>query len=119
MKYLLIVALLLPLNSFAADPWSDGDIYREVAYQVIATIDWGQTLYIAKNPQIFSEKNSTLGRNPSISAVNAYFIKMQLAHLILSHVLPSEWRNGFQYLTIGGELETVGHNYNVGIKIGF
>lgn len=119
MKYLFIALLLLSSNSFAADPWSEGDVYREVAYQVVQAIDWGQTRFIAKNPGEFYEHNPILGEHPSVDQVDKYFVIASLSHIFISHVLPDDWRKGWQYITIGSELNSINGNLMLGIGISF
>ena len=119
MKTILFCLLLLSSNCFATDKWSDDDIYREVAYQTIWVIDWGQTLNIAKHPQSLYETNQWLGKHPTEFEVNRYFVVNGIIHAIIANYLPSEWRKGFQYLTIGMEVNVVVTNFKLGVSVDF
>lgn len=119
MKYILICLLLLSSSCFAADKWSDGDVYREVAYQTIQVIDWRQTLTIAKHPNSFSELNPLLDKHPTEFAVNRYFVISSITHAIIANYLPSKWRPTFQYITIGVEVTAVANNFKLGIAVDF
>jgi hypothetical protein len=119
--FISVIAILFffVVPAHAADPWSDSDVNQEVAYMVVHTIDWGQTRYIANNPDKFYEKNSILGSHPSTQRVDGYFLAMALVHIGVAHILPSDWRSAFQYVTIGMETEQVRQNFNIGIKVDF
>lgn len=110
----------------AADPWSKSDITREVAYLALHVADWGQTRNIVHRADTGCdgqptciERNPILGRNPSIKRVDTYFAVTALAHVAISHALTHEWRNGWQYITIGVEAGYVGNNYSIGLNIDF
>lgn len=138
---LITILALLPATSFGADDWSNDDTAREVVYQVVAAVDWGQTRYIAKSyrarcipnpgyapgqpvPQNICreswgqrEVNPVLGIHPSIHKVNAYFVVTGLAHVAISHLLSGSYRKWFQYVTIGVEAGVVRRNVSLGIKV--
>ena len=118
MKILLSILLLLSSSTYASD-WSDEDISREAVLLVIHTIDWGQTRYIAENPDQFHEINPLLDTNPSVWQVNNYFILSGLAHIAISNALPPEWRKGWQYVTIGIGVANVSRNHSIGLRISF
>lgn len=118
MKLLLAIILMFPSVSFA-DEWTSDDTKRQAVYLTLHAVDWMQTRHIAKNPTLFSESNPLLGRHPSVSKVNKYFIATALMHTGISYALPPEYRKVFQYITIGVQAGYVTHNYNVGVKIGF
>lgn len=124
----IIVAFVLAIAApvHAADPWSKSDIAREVAYLALHTADWGQTRNIVRRADTGCagdptciERNPFLGRNPSIRRVDTYFAVTALAHVVISHALPKDWRQGWQYVTIGMEAGVVGYNYSIGLKVDF
>ena len=115
----LLLALILPITSFAADPWSNADKARQAAYYTVTVMDWGQTRYIAKHPELYYETNVRLGRNPSTSDVNKFFLVNLIGHTAIVHYMPAEWRPVFQYLTIGYEFSAVERNFGLGIKMDF
>ena len=118
MKKLLLILLFIPSLSFA-DPWSQDDIYREVAFQAVTIIDWGQTRDIAKNTDKFFEHNPFLGNSPSINSVDTYFISAIIIHVIVSNNLSSEYRKYFQYISIGIESNSAIKNAAHGIHVNF
>lgn len=116
------MALLLSASLGAQDPWSRADTYREAACAAVAVADWGQTLDVrdgATAGRGCYERNPLLGRCPSRAAVNAYFAASVALHVLVSRLLPAEWRRAFQYVTLGWEAGIVAHNYSVGFQIRF
>lgn len=113
----LIVLSLVSVNACAADAWSEADIARESAYLILHTIDYGQTSYISKHPNRFSEQNTILGRHPSQKMVDTYFLTTAILHVGAVHFMPKEWRPVFQSLWIGFEASAVTNNYRIGVKI--
>lgn len=116
---LLIIALLFISSSAFADDWSKADVARETVLLVIHAVDWGQTRNIAKNPSQYAELNPFLGVHPSVSRVDNYFVLTGLAHVGISHVLPSEWRKGWQYVTIGIGGANIARNHSIGLRVSF
>lgn len=125
----IVLAFVLSISSapiWANDEWSKSDVSREIAYLVLHVADWGQTRNILHRADTGCdgdptciERNPFLGRSPSIRRVDTYFAVTALAHVAISHVLPKDWRQGWQYLTIGMEAGIVGHNYSIGLNIDF
>ena len=114
-----LFALLFPITSFAADPWSNVDKARQAAYYTVTVIDWSQTRYIAKHPELYYETNVRLGKNPSTSDVNKFFLVSLIGHTAIVHYMPASFRPVFQYLTIGYEFSAVERNFGLGIKMDF
>ena len=104
-----------------ADEWRTPDTYREVGFQVLNLIDWGQTRYVARNPDKFQEAESAwlIGKNPTVQAVDNLMIASAILHPIIAYYLPHGWREAYQYVTIGGKLNADANNAYIGIKIQF
>lgn len=115
----IIITALAAARCWAADPWSEADIAREAAWIVSHTIDWGQTLDIAANPDRFYETNPILGDHPDRGDVNRYFIVTTAAHIAITHLLPEGWRPAWQYVTFGISAGLVWHNYRIGLRLNF
>lgn len=116
---IILVALMIPLNALAFDPWDRQDIALEATWQVLHAIDWGQTLDIAAQPTRYHEINPILGEHPSRSTVNLYMGVGALLHLGITHVLPKRCRPYFQGITIGLSGACVLHNFNIGLQVRF
>jgi len=115
----LALLLLAGCASIAqADDWSTADTVRQGVVTALLIADWAQTRWIVKNPVDSHERNPILGEHPSAGQVNTYFAVAVIGHAAISYVLPRGWRDGWQYVWIGVELETVRANY-VGIRYGF
>jgi transcriptional regulator with XRE-family HTH domain len=120
-RALAILALVsLPAQARAAADW-DSDERALAVVAVAATVaDWGQTLYIAENPQLnYYEKNPFLGDHPSRAQVNRYFAGALVGGAILAHQLPPRWRKLFLGTVAVLEVRTVAGNFHAGIKISF
>lgn len=122
MKKALVIALLLltaAMPARAADPWSTQDVALQATYTVLHVMDWGQTRYIAAHPDEHFERNPLLGRHPHKDTVDLYFAGTLVAHTVVTHLLPREWRPYWQAVTIGLEGSCVGWNFAGGIKVRF
>ncbi len=122
MKKLFIISLFvlcIPASTMAADKWTTQNIIMEGTYHIIRAVDWSQTRYIANNPKRFHEMNPVIGRHPTTSKVNQYFLVTAFLHLAISHYLPENYRTAWQGMTIFVSAGLVKHNYSVGIKLNF
>ena len=124
----LILALLLFSYSVTtfADEWTSADSYRETTFQVLNIIDWGQTRYIAQHPEKFRERPSSeggisdfIGSKPTEKGVDSFMLKVSVIHAAISYFLPNDWRDAFQYVTIGMKLNATIGNASIGIKVSF
>jgi len=118
MKYLLL--LLLSFNVYGAD-WSTADTKREVTWQVINLIDWGQTLDIVRDQEAGNlryEQNPILGNNPSRGKINTYFALSHVAHYGISR-WSTKYRSHWQYATIVVSGFIVGRNFYIGLSLGY
>ena len=115
-KFLLLLLVSCPVM---ADEWTTSDTYREATYIAIDSMDWAQTREIAHDPKKYREQNGFLGDHPSVQRVDAYFVSAALVHYAIARMLPSDYRAGFQYVTIGIELGWVQHNAHMGIGMMF
>ena len=114
---LIILMLLLPINTQAADKWTKQDFTIQGVYYLLKWIDWRQTRYIAKNPRYWHEVNPILGKHPSVSTVDKYFLITTVLHTAITHYLPKKYRIWWQGITIAGSGAFVGWNFSVGIKM--
>ena len=121
MKILLSLILLISSYAQATDNWTTGDTYRELTFQTLNIIDWGQTRYIAKNPDQFYESESAwiIGNHPSIETVDTFMLVSAILHPVIAYYLPSSWRLAFQYITIGDKLNATAGNASIGIRMSF
>jgi hypothetical protein len=120
-----IVVLMLISTSTFADEWTTADTYREVAFQTLNVIDWGQTRYIAQNPDRFYEKESQqfIGQHPTTGRVDVYMAETAVMHYAISKALVHYGYHTaadvFQYVTIGSKLNAVVGNISIGVKMSF
>lgn len=120
-KTMFIVMLLASFQAFAGDDWSEDDTAREIIWQTINVVDWGQTLDIADKCRTMNihERNPLLRRCPTFSEVNKHFIAGALLHFGASYVVPVKYRPGFQWMTIGFGVNVVGNNVHLGLRMQF
>lgn len=109
-----------------ASDWTKADTAWQLGYLALHVADWGQTRNIVRRADTGCdgdptciERNPFLGRNPSLKRVDTYFAVTALAHTAISYALPSDWRRGWQMITIGMEAGVVGYNYSIGLKMDF
>lgn len=115
-KLFLFFVLLFPLSALA---WNKTDTQREIIWQLIHIVDWGQTVDIAKFPDHYQEINPLLGKHPSVNDVNRYMVVSSVTHYIISRSLKPKYRKYWQYVTIGITGTLITHNYNVGLRVNF
>ncbi len=106
-------------TAFAFDEWTKKDTIYQLTYATLHIVDWGQTRYIAKNPDRFHEKNLVLGKHPSAAEVDVYFAATLVAHTGIAYILPTEYRRIWQCVWIGVEGGCVARNFRLGIKLDF
>lgn len=112
--FVIFICVVFGAPSHADDSWTNADIGRQVAVEVLLIADWGQSRYGAQDPkQRYEEKNQWLGNHPTTQEVDRYFISWLVIHPVISHFLPSEWRKGFQSITIFVQAVTVHQNATV------
>ena len=99
--------------------WDKADSYREVGWQVIHVVDWGQTLEIARNPNDYHELNPIMGRHPSVGNVNVYMGLSSVAHVAISVLIPKEYKETWQWITIGLSGACVISNFNIRLGVKF
>lgn len=117
MKNLYILLLILFSGVTNADDWSTSDTNREITYHVFHALDWAQTRYIGENCNKHRESNPLLSSCPSNKEVDTFFIATSFFHYAVSRLLPSDYRKGWQYVTIGSSANAVYTNYNIGVKM--
>lgn len=120
MTRVLLLALCLGMARPAlAQDWDKTDLTLGAVALTATVIDWGQTRYIAKHPQLFHEKNPILGLHPSVGRVNTYFTGAIVGGAVVAHLLPGQYRKWF----LGGvavlEIGVTAHNRHIGIGVSF
>lgn len=113
--FILIIALSY---GCASAKWTKEDTYRQAGFVAVTGVDWLQTREIAKSPGKYRETNPILGEHPSLEKVDAYFAVCVAAHTSIAVALPPEYRKWWQYVWIGLESYTVGHNFATGLRFG-
>jgi hypothetical protein len=63
--------------------------------------------------------NPILGDHPTAGQVDAYFVGVIAGHAAVSYLLPRGWREGWQYVWIGLEVNQVYRNRSIGIRFAF
>lgn len=116
MRHITAVALLV-LSGVAHSEWTKQDSAWQLAYTALHVADWAQTRNIARNPDEFHETNPILGRHPSVSEVDDYFLVTGVAHALVSAALPPKYRRKWQAAGIVVEAGAVAHNYSIGISM--
>lgn len=134
MKYILAL-LLIPSLCFG-DEWTKPDTVRELSYDVLLAVDWSQTRGFLGIPKPDCQRydylcnkdaaeyqphelNPLVGKRPSQNRLTAFVLGSAIGHYLISEALPTDWRHGWQYVTIGAELGAVAHNYSLGYHAQF
>ena len=110
------------------DKMTKQDIALEATWLTLHTLDYGQTLNIAKEPNKYYEINPILGRHPSEEKVHAYMLTGMIVHPIITYMLPREVdvmgfkvpaRTIWQAVSIGTSGALVINNFNIGLRVSF
>lgn len=118
-KFCILACCLMLLIPSLGLCWDRNDTLLQATYLSLLVADRCQTVYIAKHPDKFYERNKILGKHPSVGEVNSYFLGLAAVHTGIAYVLPQPYRKVFQYITIGGEAFTVTRNVVIGVKMSF
>ena len=122
MKIIVITFVLtfwLANVAHAADTWTKADTARELTALVLRMIDYKTTRDIARKPDEYIESNPILGEHPSLGRINTYFVATSLIHPVISYYLPRNYREAFQYISIGISLTASTVNIMSGLQIRF
>lgn len=122
MKNTLIIVFIICISSanvFASDSWSKSDIYRELAYIAVLSIDFEQTKSGLANLDGVQESNVFLGERPNNKKINEYVAGMIVGHAIISNHLSSSNRKLFQNITIIYHANIIYKNHMIGARINF
>ena len=117
MKTLIILIIPFLIGCLHTDPWTKTDKILEGTYLTLHCVDWLQTR--SADWDEFHETNPILGRAPSKTKTDLYFLTTGILHPVITHVLPQEYRKYWQAVTIGIEAGVVVHNFHIGMRIGF
>ena len=127
-KAILLIILLVPCSAHGFDKLNKSELALEGSWLALHTVDYGQTLSIAKNPLRYYERNVILGRHPSEGEVHGYMIATALLHPVVTYLLPREVdvlgvnvpvRFIWQGVSIGVSGTCVVNNASIGLRIGF
>jgi hypothetical protein len=105
-------------SAFFGD-WGSTDTFLLATMLTSTAIDWGQTRYIARNPDRFYERNPILGRHPSVNRVDRYFALCGLAAGGLTAVLSKDNRRRFLLGVTIVETAFVIQNHHLGVRVAF
>lgn len=117
------LCIFLSAQSRAADTET---VVEESIYQALHVVDAAQTVYIAKNPDRFYEKESAwaIGAHPTEGKVIQYMAIEAGVHVAVTVALvrldaPRWLTRTWELVTIGDSARCVGNNYRIGIKASF
>ncbi len=115
-KTLILCFLLTSCASLPpADKWSDGDIYREVAFQTLNFMDYASTDKILGDHPRALEANPLLGSHPSRNTLIGIAAGTGAAHAYVTHIFPASWRPYWQWSFILLKAGIVANNYHVNL----
>ncbi len=117
-KYYLASILCFVTFNVDAKDWSTLDQSLLAAAGTLHIIDWAQTRTIAKNPDLYYERNPLLGRHPSTAEVNRHFALGLIVIPVLAHYF-SDYRTQILSTWLAVEVLCVGNNVHLGIRTTF
>ena len=104
-----------------ADDWDYSDTAREVTWQAVNVIDWGQTLDIAHKCKYsrIHERNPMLRQCPTIKEVHTHFMIGAALHYWVAQALSKQYRASYQQATVIYAVHIVGSNARMGLTVKF
>ena len=115
---IIILALLFAGCAYTPDPWTKDQMLLQGVTSSLNIIDWGQTLDIVDNHEYY-ETNPILGEYPTRAEVNRYFAYSLGLQLLITHLLPSRYRNYWLGCNIMVSGYYVQNNYRIGLRVNF
>jgi len=116
MKKILIIISLIFLSGCYTIPIDKQRILaRETLVLSVMMKDYQQTIDIVKKPDEYSEQNKILGKNPSKSDINLYFISCALIHTGIAYILPEEYSKYWQSWQLLNNLKAAINNEKIGL----
>lgn len=117
---ILLTLVTLSCASLHHQPYSTGDIYREIAVQTLNIMDYASTdKILGDHPTLVMEANPLLGSDPGRNKLMAVGIGTGLLHGIVNHYLPARYRPYWQWPFIIIKAGVVGNNYHINAGIQF
>lgn len=103
------------INRWRPSDWNQDNSLLQKAITIFIIADWIQTRNIVEDPAL-EEANPILGANPSLEEVDRYFAICLIGNTLISYLLPQNLRTRWQVLSLRFQIETVNHNFNMGVK---
>lgn len=100
------------------DAWTAAQKTAYTASIVANLVDWRQTRTIAKHPEQWRELNPFLGRHPSVSRVNNYFLGTTAILALAPHVSPFYRKHMMGPVAVYLSVNAL-RNYHIGIRMDF
>jgi hypothetical protein len=120
-----LILLTLSQCVYSAD-FSTETVVEESVYQALHVIDASQTVYIARHPDQYYEKESgwVIGRHPSEAGVIRFMAADALVHVAVTTALvkldaPRWLTRTWELVTIADTANCVRGNFKIGIKARF
>ena len=95
--------------------WSKADTALQLTWTTMHVLDWSQTRKIAKEPERFWERNSIMGKHPSVDKVDVIFAMSAILDVAIARMLPRPYRTYFQIVSIGATGYCVTINFSIGL----
>lgn len=110
--------IMFAINVQASEPFTKTDTVLQTISQASLVIDWGQTLDI-KNHEWMYERNPILGKHPSDSKINAYFVGAIIGNQLMAQYLEGNNRRIWQVAIIAIQTITITENHQLGLSVNF
>lgn len=111
--------MLLHGQSYAQNrPWTEDEKRLFYVHSALVLADWSQTRQIAKNPTQYVEYNPFLGKQPSVEKVDLFMAATLVGSYYLFDSMDENRQKYLLFASIGRGV-IVGHNLNIGLRIGF
>lgn len=118
MKTLLTLLLLCLGGAARADDWTTEQKAMGATLAAAIAVDYGQTRSIAHRPECW-EYNPIMGRHPTETRINVYFVAAPLLAYALLDNVSSGHRTVALRVLAGVELAVVGRNAYLGYGMRF
>jgi len=114
-----MIAFLLFGCTTTPDKWTKKDYVLHTVMTSAMAVDWLQTRYIAEHPDKYYETNPILGKHPSKTEVDLYFLGSWLVTTGIVHFTKEKYRFIPQVGHTALSIKCIIHNDSIGIGMTF
>ncbi len=122
---ILIMILSTPVFGYniingELDPWTKEQKNMQLSLTILAILNYGTTNYALQHPEMgYYESEPGIYGHPTPQQMLEYGLKLYAEHLVVSYLLPSNYRDNWLKFGIGYQIYCVNNNFSIGCQLQF